>query len=96
MAKKILLFLFVLVFMFTFATYSSATNIVLNSINTTNDDYLNTNDTNSSDNIETTFELVEDNSCIIDLDGMATFEKSLTDFNASERSVTLTLTIKNI
>ena len=76
MTKKILLFLFVLVFMFTLTTYSSATNIALNSINTTNDvNNLNTNDTNSSNNIETTFELVEDNSCIIDLDGMATFEK---------------------
>ena len=97
MTKKILLFLFVLVFMFTLTTYSSATNIALNSINTTNDvNNLNTNDTNSSNNIETTFELVEDNSCIIDLDGMATFEKSMTDFDANERSITLTLTIRSL
>ena len=44
----------------------------------------------------TTLEVVEENICNINLGDMATFEKQITDFNATEKSVTLTLTLTNI
>ena len=44
----------------------------------------------------TTLEVVEENICNINLDDIAKFEKKITDFDAAEKSVTLTLTLTNI
>lgn len=44
----------------------------------------------------TTLELVEDNICHIDVGGIGEFEKKITEFNESEKSAILTLTMKNI
>ena len=44
----------------------------------------------------TTLEVVEDNVCTIQIEDMANFEKKITNFNAEEKSVTLTLSLTNI
>ena len=44
----------------------------------------------------TTLEVVEDNVCTIEIEDMANFEKKITNFNAKEKSVTLTLSLTNI
>lgn len=44
----------------------------------------------------TKLELVEDNICNININDIGKFEKKLTDFNAENKSVTITLTMKNL
>lgn len=52
--------------------------------------------TNSSNAQGTTsLEVVEDNVCTIEIEDLSRFEKKITNFNAEEKSVTLTLSITN-
>ena len=44
----------------------------------------------------TTLELVDNSICSIDVDGIAKFEKKITNFNKEDRSATLTLTLTNL
>ena len=44
----------------------------------------------------TALEVVEDNVCTIQIEDMANFEKKITNFNAEEKSVTLTLSLTNL
>ena len=88
--KKIVLALILFTFLFSMissvlATENVATNIVENSISDTSSVYANT-----------SLELVENNVCHVDIGGIGEFEKKITEFNESEKSATLTLTMKNI
>lgn len=86
-----LLFAFIaLIFIFSMTTSVYASNEI--SINT-----LPVNEISSDENSngKTSLELVEDNVCRIDVGDIAKFEKKITEFNESEKSATLTLTLKN-
>lgn len=87
--KKILVALILFTFLFSMitsvlATENVTTNVVENSISDTSSVYANT-----------SLELVENNVCHIDVGGIGEFEKKITEFNESEKSATLTLTMKN-
>lgn len=89
--KKILCIFALFTFLFSIITSVHATNdisinIIENEIN------------NSSDSVyaNTSLELVEDNICHIDVGGVGEFEKKITEFNETEKSAILTLTMKNI
>ena len=93
--KKILFILLVLIFTFSITTSVFASNIVINTV-----DDSNTNITDSDQNVSsvsgsTSLEVVEDNVCTIEVEDLATFEKKITAFNETEKSVTLTLTLTN-
>ena len=60
---------------------------------------LNTDDANNAENTvqgTTTLEVVENNVCNINLDDYANLQKQITEFNETEKSVTLTLTLTNL
>lgn len=89
--KKILYAFVLFIFLFSIVTSVQATNdisinVISNSVN------------NASNSVyaNTTLELVEDNICHIDFGGIGEFEKKITEFNKTEKSATLTLTMKNI
>lgn len=89
--KKIFYAFVMFIFLFSIITSVHATNnisvnVISNSIN----------DTSDSIYANTTLELVEDNICHIDVGGVGEFEKKITEFNETEKSATLTLTMKNI
>lgn len=85
---------FIFVFSMTTSVFATDDNIVLNTVTTentvsnaiTNDDSVYAN---------TTLELVENNVCRIDAGGYGEFTKQITEFNESEKSATLTLTMTN-
>ena len=78
--RNLLLLFVVLIFLFSMMTTSLATN-------ETNED--------STSNGTTTLELVENTVCHIDVGGYGEFEKRITEFNETEKSATLTLTLTN-
>ena len=78
--RNFLLLFVVLIFLFSMMTTSLATN-------ETNED--------STSNGTTTLELVENTVCHIDVGGYGEFEKRITEFNETEKSATLTLTLTN-
>ena len=87
-------FLFVFVaFIFVFS--------MMTSVLATNDIALNTPSGNETQNTTqtaqgtTSLEIVEDTVCHIDVGGIGEFEKKITDYDATEKSVTLTLTMTN-
>lgn len=84
--KKILVIFITLLFIVSITTPVSASNIVIN-----------TNEVQDSSSVisNTTLEVVEDTVCHIDIDDIAEFEKQITEFNETEKSVTLTLNITN-
>ena len=89
-SKKFLFMLVILMFIINMCTTVFASNeIEINS--------LSSNETNSSTTTSgtTTLEVVEDNICNIEIGDIANFEKKITEFNKSEKSATLTLTLTN-
>ena len=91
LVNKILFVLVAFIFIFSMTTnvFATDSSIVINSVS---DD-----GTNTVQNSEgtTTLEVVEDTICTIEIEDLATFEKRLTNFNETEKSVTLTLTLTN-
>ena len=73
----------------------------MTSVLATNDIALNTPSGNETQNSTqtaqgtTSLEIVEDRVCHIDVGGIGEFEKKITDYDATEKSVTLTLTMTN-
>ena len=73
----------------------------MTSVLATNDIALNTPSGNETQNTTqtaqgtTSLEIVEDTVCHIDVGGIGEFEKKITDYDATEKSVTLTLTMTN-
>lgn len=90
--KKFLLAFLSFVFVFSITTNVLATGDI--SINATTNEITNT-ENSSSIWANTSLEVVENNICNIDIGGIGRFEKQITDFNATEKSVTLTLTVTN-
>lgn len=91
--NKILFVLVAFIFILSMATnvFATDSNIVINSVS---DDGTNTVQNSNSEGT-TTLEVVEDTICTIEIEDLATFEKRLTNFNETEKSVTLTLTLTN-
>lgn len=85
-------------FLFAFVTLIFLIAMVTN-VYATNEISIDTNEisNNSPSNVysNTSLELVEDNICHIDVGGIGEFEKKITEFNESEKSAILTLTMKN-
>lgn len=88
--KKFLFIFITFVFILSMATTAFASNEI--SINTLPINEISS-DENTSGN--TSLELVEDNVCTIEVGDIAKFEKKITEFNKSEKSATLTLTLTN-
>lgn len=91
---KILAIFIAFIFILSIATPVFASNIVINTIGTSNE--IQNSTINNSVISNTTMEVVEDTVCHIDIDDVAEFEKQITEFNETEKSVTLTLDITNI
>lgn len=79
--KRLLFIILSIIFVFTMSTSVFASNNVNNS---------------TSAKGTTTLEVVEDNVCTIEIEDLAKFEKKITNFNAENKSVTLTLSITNL
>lgn len=90
----VLSFLLISVSSYTFAVDINDSNSGID-INTTDEIISNTTESNT-DSTVTIFELVDDKSCIIDLGNIGRFEKKVADFDATEKSITLELTLTNI
>lgn len=87
--KKLLFILIAFIFIFSITANVFASDGGIN-LNTP------TNTTNTATTTgTTTLEVVENNVCTIDVEDIAHFEKKITEFNESEKSVTLTLTLTN-
>ena len=98
-SKKILFVLMALVFILSMTTSVFATDSGIN-INTvadteTDNDSNNSNTSNNA-NGTTSLEIVENNVCTIEIEDLARFEKKITAFDETEKSVTLTLTLTNL
>ena len=93
--NKILFVLVAFIFILSMATnvFATDSNIVINSVR--DDDTNTVQDQISNSEGTTTLEVVEDTICTIEIEDLATFEKRLTNFNETEKSVTLTLTLTN-
>ena len=93
--KRFLAMIIAFLFIITMTPNVFATNdLVLNTPGNTNTAL---NDTNSGSVIgNTTLEVVEDNVCNIPIGDLGSFEKKITDFDANEKSVTLTLSVTNL
>ena len=87
-SKKILFVFIALIFIFCITTNSYATDI-------TPDGSEDTNDSTITEGT-TSLEIVENNICTIDIKDLAKFEKKITSFNETEKSVTLTLSLTNL
>lgn len=87
-------------FLFAFVAFIFVFSI-MTSVLATNDIALNTPSGNETQNTTqtaqgtTSLEIVEDTVCHIDVGGIGEFEKKITDYDATEKSVTLTLTMTN-
>lgn len=89
-------------FLFAFLSFVLILSMV-STVFASDDISINTADTNEVTNsadpssiwANTSLEVVENNICDIDIGGIGQFEKQITDFNATEKSVTLTLTVTN-
>ena len=93
--NKILFVLVAFIFILSMATnvFATDSNIVINSVR--DDDTNTVQDQISNSEGTTTLEVIEDKICTIEIEDLATFEKRLTNFNETEKSVTLTLTLTN-
>ncbi len=89
--KKLLFSFIAFIFVFSMITSAFASNEIV--INTT--DTNETEDSTSTISGNTSLEIVENNICEIDIGGIGSFEKKITEYNAVEKSVTLTLTVTN-
>lgn len=87
-SKKILFVFIALIYILCITTNSYATDI-------TPDGSGNTNDSTITEGT-TSLEIVENNICTIDIKDLAKFEKKITSFNETEKSVTLTLSLTNL
>lgn len=87
--KKYLFAFIAFLFIFSLTT----TTVLASDITLNSDDANNTEDTVQR---TTTLEVVENNVCNIDLGDYANFQKQITEFNETEKSVTLTLTLTNL
>lgn len=98
-SKKILFVLLALVFILSMTTsvFASDININTNAVTDeeTNNDSNNSNTSNNA-NGTTSLEIVENNVCTIEIEDLARFEKKITAFDETEKSVTLTLTLTNL
>lgn len=95
-SKKFLAIILAFLFVLSMTSSVFATNDLV--LNTTENDIAVMNNTITNDSsviAGTSLEVVEDNVCNIDIGGIGRFEKKITDFNASEKSVTLTLSVTN-
>ena len=85
--------------LFAFVTFIFLISMVT-SVYATNEIAIESNDLSNQDTsdvyADTSLELVEDNICHIDVGGIGEFEKKITEFNESEKSAILTLTMKNL
>lgn len=90
--KRFLFTFIAFIFVFSMVTTAFATDEI--TINTT-DTNETVNSTDTSTTGTTSLEIVENNICDIDIGGIGQFEKQITDFNAEDKSVTLTLTVTN-
>lgn len=96
--KKFLFALMAFVFIFSMSTNVFATDISNGIVlNTTETENVVSEPTTNDDSVyaNTTMEIVENNICTIDVGGYGEFNKQITEFNAEEKSVTLTLTMTN-
>ena len=97
--KKILFALLAFIFVFSMTTSVFATDMSNSlTINTTETENTVSNAITNDDSVyaNTTMELVENNVCTIDVGGYGEFTKQITEFNESEKSATLTLTMTNL
>ena len=93
--KRFLAMIIAFLFIITMTPNVFATNDLV--LNTPVDTNTALNDTNSGSVISnTTLEVVEDNVCNIPIGDLGSFEKKITDFDANEKSVTLTLSVTNL
>lgn len=97
MTKILFSIFFAIIFVVVLSTNVFATNIVNNTSDNSNSSVLKTNENNNNSNVngKTSLELVENNICTIELKDLANFEKKITEFNETEKSVTLTLSLTN-
>lgn len=91
--NKTVKILFTVVLTILLITVSSCTFAV--NITSTNETVSNTTETTGGDAKVTVFELVDDKSCTINLGDKGRFEKKVADFDATEKSITLQLTLTN-
>lgn len=89
--KKLLFTLVLVISLVAISTYTFAVNIT-----STNESTSNTTETIGGTSKVTIFELVSDKSCTINLGDKGRFEKKVANFNATEKSITLQLTLTNI
>ena len=94
-SKKILFVLMALVFILSMTTSVFASDININT-NAVTDDTNNNSNTGTNANGTTSLEVVENNVCTIEIENLARFEKKITAFDETEKSVTLTLTLTNL
>ena len=87
---KFLFTIFLTILLITISSYTFAVNIT-----STNETVSNTTETTGGDSKVTVFELVDDKSCTMNLGDKGRFEKKVADFNATEKSITLQLTLTN-
>lgn len=87
---KFLFTIFLTILLITISSYTFAVNIT-----STNETVSNTTETTGGDSKVTVFELVDDKSCTMNLGDKGKFEKKVADFNATEKSITLQLTLTN-
>lgn len=98
--RKILFAFIAIIFVFSitssvFATDATGNTIILNTVETENT--VSTPETNDdSVYANTSLEVVENNVCTINVGDYGEFTKQITEYNASEKSVTLTLTMTNL
>lgn len=92
--NKTIKFLFTIILTILLITISSYTFAV--NITSTNETVSNTTETTGGDSRVTIFELVSDQSCTMDLGNIGRFEKKVADFDSTEKSITLQLTLTNI
>lgn len=85
--RKILFTLTLIILLITISTYTFAVNI-------TSTNELTSNTTEGASKV-TVFELVSDKSCTINLGDKGRFEKKVADFSATEKSITLQLSLVN-
>ena len=99
LSKKILFVVMALVFILSMTTSVFATDININTnaiSNEETDTNTDQNASNNSSNGTTSLEVVENNVCTIEIEDLARFEKKITAFDETEKTVTLTLTLTNL
>lgn len=88
--NKILFTIILIIVLVTISSYTFAVNIT-----STNESVSNTTQTTGGSSKITVFELVSDKSCTMNLGDKGRFEKKVADFDATEKSITLQLSLVN-